>query len=68
MKYEPADIVIYLQDKGIVLKEKSLLAYEKESGKILAVGTEVEKLTERMSEDIVKNRTAKEQRKQGRIP
>ena len=53
MKYEPADIVIYLQDKGIVLKEKSLLAYEKESGKILAVGTEVEKLTERMSEDIV---------------
>ena len=24
MKYEPADIVIYLQDKGIVLKEKSL--------------------------------------------
>lgn len=53
MKYEPADIVIYLQNKGIVLKEKSLLAYEKESGKILAVGTEVEKLTERMSEDIV---------------
>lgn len=24
MKYEPADIVIYLHDKGIVLKEKSL--------------------------------------------
>lgn len=53
MKYEPADIVIYLQNKGIVLKEKSLMAYERESGKILAVGMEAEKLMGTMSEDIV---------------
>ena len=40
MNYEPADIVIYVKDKGTVLKEKSLVAYEETSGKILAVGTE----------------------------
>lgn len=38
--YEPADIVIYVRGKGIVLKEKSLVAYEETSGKILAIGTE----------------------------
>lgn len=53
MKYEPADIVIYLQDKGIVLKEKSLMAYERESGKLLAVGAEVERIEGTMLEDIV---------------
>lgn len=26
--FEPADIVVYIQGKGIVLKEKSLLAYD----------------------------------------
>lgn len=40
--FEPADIVIYLQDKGLVLKEKSLIAYEKATGKIVAFGTEAE--------------------------
>lgn len=39
---EPADIVIYLQDKGLVLKEKSLVAYERSTGKIVAFGTEAE--------------------------
>ena len=34
--YEPADILIYVQDKGVVLKEKSLVAYHKESGKIVS--------------------------------
>ena len=26
-KYEPADIEIYVKDKGLVLKEKSLVAF-----------------------------------------
>ena len=41
-EYEPADITIYLRDKGIVVKEKSILAYrmEDKGGRILAVGME----------------------------
>ena len=46
MNYEPADIIIYIRDKGIVLQEKSLVAYEEGSGKIIAVGNEAEGLAE----------------------
>ncbi|MBD5542129.1 MAG: hypothetical protein HDR00_13260 [Lachnospiraceae bacterium] len=44
--YEPADIEIYIKDKGIVLREKSLIAIGTEGKlpKILAVGNEVEKI------------------------
>lgn len=37
--YEPADIEIYIKDRGIVLKEKSLIAIEMEEKlqKILAM-------------------------------
>lgn len=38
--YEPADISIYIKNKGIVLKEPSLVAVETVSNKILAYGTE----------------------------
>ncbi len=42
--YEPADIIIYVQEKGIVLKEKSVMAFQKTDGKIVAFGTEAERL------------------------
>ena len=47
--YEPADIAIYIQGKGIVLKEKSLVACDPVSGKILAFGTEAERMAEQAS-------------------
>lgn len=43
-EYEPADIEIYLKDKGMVLREKSLIAFSKSDGKILAVGRAAEEL------------------------
>ncbi len=39
---EPADIVIYVKGRGIVLREKSLIAIDKEKGKTVAVGNEAE--------------------------
>lgn len=50
--YEPADIVIYIQDRGFVLKEKSLVAYEPKTGKMLAVGADAERMLGRDSENI----------------
>ncbi len=44
--YEPADIVIYQKDQGTVLKEKSLIAFDSETKKILAVGTDAERFVE----------------------
>lgn len=41
-KYEPADIEVYIKNKGLVLRERSLIAYQHSDGKILAVGTEAE--------------------------
>lgn len=52
MKWEPADIVIHIQGKGIVLREKSLVAFEITTGKVLAVGTEAEALADKESENI----------------
>lgn len=42
--YEPADIVIYVKDRGIVLREKSLIAIDKKECKTAAVGNEAEGL------------------------
>lgn len=42
--YEPADISVYVQGKGIVLKEKSLIAFRRSDNKIIAIGTEAELL------------------------
>jgi len=50
--FEPADIVVYIQGKGIVLKEKSLLAYDTVSKKIIAVGNEVEDIIKNPQKDI----------------
>lgn len=38
--YEPADIEIHIKGKGMVLRDKSLIAVAKASGKVLAVGEE----------------------------
>ncbi len=40
--YEPADIMIYIKDKGVVLKEKSLVALNATDWKVLAVGDDAE--------------------------
>lgn len=53
ISYEPADIIIHVQGRGIVLKEKSLLAYQKKDNKIVASGTEAERMAEQGMEDIV---------------
>lgn len=50
--FEPADIVIHVREKGIVVREKSLVAFDAATGKILAVGTEAEGLTGRESDQI----------------
>ena len=42
--YEPADILIYVQDRGMVLKERSVVAFHKSDGKIVAVGAEAERM------------------------
>ena len=42
--FETADIVIYIQGRGVVLKEKSLLAFDTVSKKVTAVGNEAESI------------------------
>lgn len=51
--YEPADIVIHVQGKGIVAREKSLVAFRKSDNKIVAVGTEAEASVWREAEDVI---------------
>lgn len=53
MLYEPADIMIHIQGKGIVVKEKSVVAYQKSDNKIVAFGTEAYDMAEKNMEDIV---------------
>lgn len=50
--FEPADIIIYIQGRGIVLKEKSLLAVDKESGKILAYGEKARHMADNFNNNI----------------
>lgn len=50
--YEPADIVIYIQNKGIVLREKSLVAANWKTEKIEAVGIEAENMATKNLEGI----------------
>ena len=53
MLYEPADIIIHMQGKGIVVKEKSVVAYQKSDNKIVAVGTEAYGMAQSPAEDMV---------------
>lgn len=52
MNYEFADIEIYVQGQGSIIKEKSLIAYEVDTNKILAMGTEAQQYTYRTSENV----------------
>lgn len=51
--YEPADIMIHIQGKGIVVREKSVVAYQKSDNKIIALGTEAYGMAGKDMEDIV---------------
>ncbi|MDE7444108.1 MAG: rod shape-determining protein [Lachnospiraceae bacterium] len=51
--HEPSDIVIYIQDKGMVLKEKSLVAFDTVSCRVLAYGTEAEGIAREGRKDTV---------------
>ena len=42
--YKPSDIEIHIKDKGIVLREKSLIALTTNDRKILAIGADAEKM------------------------
>lgn len=53
IKYEPADIAIYIQDRGMVLKEKSLVAFDTVNSKIIAFGTEAEYIAKGNMENIL---------------
>jgi len=45
--YEPADIEIHIKDKGMVLREKSLVAFTQHDGKILGFGAEAEEIAKK---------------------
>lgn len=51
--YEPADIEIHLKDRGMVLKEKSLIAVTPADGKILAIGKAAEEIPEKNREGVL---------------
>lgn len=42
---EPADILIYVKDKGIVLKEKSLAAFDEKECRLIVAGNDAENLS-----------------------
>jgi len=48
-----ATILVYIKGKGIVLREPSVVALNKENGKLLAVGTEAQKMLGRTPGNIV---------------
>lgn len=50
--YKPAEIVIYVEGKGIVLKEKSLMAFDAATGKILAFGNEAERMAQNPDDSV----------------
>ncbi|WP_455618323.1 rod shape-determining protein [Eisenbergiella sp.] len=52
MTYEAADITIYIKGEGLVLKEKSLVAYDPRTNKILAIGTDAECMAQKESENV----------------
>ncbi len=55
-----ASILIYVKGKGIVLNEPSVVAIDKDSGKIIAVGTEAREMLGRTPGNIVAMRPMKE--------
>lgn len=50
--YKPSDIEIYVQGKGTVMREKSLVAFFRNTNKICALGNEAEDAGSRFSGDV----------------
>lgn len=55
-----ATTLIYLKEKGIVLDEPSVVAVERESGKVIAVGNEAKKMLGKTPGEIVAKRPMKD--------
>lgn len=55
-----ATILIYVKGKGIVLNEPSVVAYDKDREKVVAIGTEAQKMLGRTPENIVAVRPLRE--------
>lgn len=55
-----ASVLVYVRGKGIVLKEPSVVALDKDSGKMLAVGEEARKMIGRTPGNIVATRPLRE--------
>ncbi len=55
-----ATTLIYLKEKGIVLDEPSVVAVEKESGKVIAVGNEAKKMLGKTPVEIIAVRPMKD--------
>lgn len=51
--YEPVTIKIHISNKGIVLEEISLIAIEKNTNKIIAIGEETRKIEESGNQEIL---------------
>lgn len=51
--YEPVTIKIYIRDKGIVLEEPSLIAFDKNTGKVLGVGEETNNIVDKDNQEIL---------------
>ena len=50
--FETADIVIYIKGRGVVVKEKSLLAFDTISNKVVAAGNDAEDMLKNPQENI----------------
>lgn len=48
-----ASVLIYVKDKGIVLQEPSVVSIDKNSGKLLKVGTEAQQMLGRTPGNII---------------
>ena len=55
-----ASVLVYLKDKGIVLREPSVVALDKNTGKLLKVGTEAQQMLGRTPGNIVAIRPLRE--------
>ena len=55
-----ASIIVYVKSKGIVLQEPSVVAMDKSTGKMLAVGEEARRMIGRTPGNIVAIRPLKE--------
>ena len=48
-----SNICIFMQDKGIVIRQPSVLAYDKKTRKIIAVGTKAKRMQGKTTEEII---------------